>query len=169
MTYSKSEKSPQNTNGWLLSQFEEVQLVYRNRTPASDRPKINSPQKAYDILLKNWDMDQIDLVEECKVLLLDRSLKLMSISSISKGGMSGTVVDPKVVFSTALKRRASSIILAHNHPSGNLQPSHADIQLTRNFIAAGKILQIPLEDHLIITKEGFNSIVTDGYILSNDL
>ncbi|MEP1782107.1 JAB domain-containing protein [Reichenbachiella sp.] len=148
--------------------FEEVQLIYRNGTPASNRPSVKSPKDAYDIFLKNWDMNQIGLIEECKVLLLDRSLRLMSVASVSKGGMSGTIVDPKVVFSMALKRRASSIILAHNHPSGNLQPSQADIQLTRNFMAAGKVLQIPLEDHLIITNEGYNSIISDGYILAND-
>ncbi|MEO9804789.1 MAG: JAB domain-containing protein [Reichenbachiella sp.] len=148
--------------------FEEVQLIYRNRTPASNRPNVKCPKDAYDILLKNWDMNLIGLIEECKVLLLDRSLKLMSVASVSKGGMSGTIVDPKVIFSMALKRRASSIILAHNHPSGNLEPSDADIGLTRNFMAAGKVLQIPLQDHIIITKEGYNSIISDGYILAND-
>ncbi len=149
----------------LTSKFEEVQLIYRNRTPAANRPKIKNPQDAYKIFMENWDMDQIELVEECKLMLLDRSLKMMSISSISKGGISGTIVDPKIVFSIALKRRASALILVHNHPSGNLQPSHQDIQLTRNFMNAGKILQIPLEDHLIVTKEGYNSIISDGYVV----
>ena len=168
MTYEPTDHTQNSQVKTLTMKFEEVQLIYRNRTPASNRPSIKSAKDAYDILLKNWDMNQIGLIEECKVLLLDCSLRLMSVASVSKGGMSGTVVDPKVVFSTALKRRASSIILAHNHPSGNLHPSHADIQLTRNFMAAGKVLQIPLEDHLIVTKEGYNSIISDGYILAND-
>lgn len=168
MTYKSPDHTKNSQDKKLVKKFEEVQLVYRNRTPAAKRPKVNSPQQAYDVLLNSWNMDQMELLEECKLLLLDRRLRLMSVASISKGGLSGTLVDPKVVFSIALKRRATSIILAHNHPSGNLQPSHADIQLTRNFMAAGKLLQIPLEDHLIITKEGYHSMISDGYLLGND-
>ena len=82
--------------------------------------KICFRKKAYEVLLKSWNPDEISLLEECKVLLLDTNLRLMSIATISKGGLSGTVVDPRIVFSIALKRRASAIILAHNHPSGNL-------------------------------------------------
>lgn len=140
---------------------EEVQLVYRNKTKASDRPKIESPQGAYKILLENWDMDQINLLEECKILLLDNQLKLMSIASVSKGGLAGTVVDSRIVFATALKRRANRIIIAHNHPSGTLKPSKADISLTRKFMKAGNILEIPIEDHIIITQEGYCSLMTD--------
>ena len=165
MTYEKSKTSKEIRQKIALnSTFEEVRLVYRNRTPAAYRTKIKSPKDAFDVLVKNWDNDQIGLLEECKVLLLDRSLRLMSIASISKGGMSGTIIDPKVVFSIALKRRANSIILAHNHPSGNLKPSDPDIRLTENFIMAGKVLQIPLEDHLIITQDGYTSLLADGYV-----
>jgi len=71
------------------------------------------------------------------------------------------VADPKVVFSIALKRRANRIILAHNHPSGSLKPSTADIKLTQEFIQAGKILQIPIEDHIIITQDDYCSLMTE--------
>lgn len=145
----------------MNTKYEEVQLIYRNKTKAIDRPRIKSPQDAYTIFLNNWNMDEINLLEECKILLLDNQLRLMSIAAISKGGLSGTIVDPKIVFSIALKRRANRIILAHNHPSGNLKPSKADIKLTKEFIRAGNILQIPIEDHIIITQDDYCSMMTD--------
>ncbi|MDW3191270.1 MAG: JAB domain-containing protein [Cytophagales bacterium] len=144
-----------------MSLIEEVKLTYRNKLKASDRPKITGAQDAYKVFLQSWDFDQIDLLEECKAMFLDRQLRVMSLASISKGGFNGTVVDLRIVFAMALKRRANSLILAHNHPSGNLKPSHRDISLTRNFVAAGKIMKIEVEDHLVITRDGFHSIIYD--------
>ena len=144
--------------------FEEVSLVYRNKTRADDRPKIDSAESAYKILRAHWDDDQISLVEEAKVMFLDTRFRLMSISTVSKGGLSGTVIDPRIVFATALKRRCSAIILSHNHPSGNLKPSHADISLTRKFHEAGRLLEITLADHLIISEEGYYSMANEGHI-----
>lgn len=92
------------------------------------------------------------------MLLLDNRLRLMSISSISKGGMAGTVVDPRIIFSIALKRRAHRFILVHNHPTGTLQPSKADVQLTKQIYSLGEMMQIRLDDHLIITEDGYYSI-----------
>ncbi|MFY0601646.1 MAG: JAB domain-containing protein [Cyclobacteriaceae bacterium] len=149
----------------IPSKVEEVRLVYQSKTRANERPKVSSPKEAFNILMKAWDMDQIELLEECKVLLLDRSLRLMSVASISKGGVAGTFVDPKIIFAMALKRRATGIILAHNHPSGNLKPSSVDIQLTRKFRAAGMILDIKVEDHLIVTPDRqYTSLVCDGFV-----
>lgn len=148
----------------VSNQFEEVSLVYRNKTRAIDRPKIESAECAYRILKSTWDQDQISLVEEAKVMFLDNQLRLMSISTVSKGGMSGTVIDPRIVFATALKRRSSTIILSHNHPSGNLKPSHADLSLTKKFYDAGKLLEITVADHLIISSEGYCSLANEGYI-----
>ena len=145
----------------LKRAFEEVKLIYRNKTPADQRPEIQNAQSAYDILMQEWDRDQISLIEEFKTLLLDRRNRLMSIAPVSKGGMHGTVVDPKIAFMIALKRRASGMILVHNHPSGNLKPSQADITLTKRFVEAGNFLEIPVLDHLIITEDGFSSIIQD--------
>lgn len=141
--------------------IEEVKLTYRNRVKAANRPRITCAKDAYDVFLANWDKDQIDLLEECKAMFLDRQLRVMSLASISKGGLNGTVVDLRLVFAMALKRRANSLILAHNHPSGNLKASQADINLTKQFRSAGKLLQIDLEDHLIITKDGYCSIMSE--------
>lgn len=146
----------------LTTQFEEVKLVYRNKTKMKDRIDVKSSLQAYEVLKQVWDMDQINLLEEFKILLLDRNLKLMSVASISKGGYSATPVDPRVVFSIALKRRAQSLILAHNHPSGNLNPSAQDISLTNKLISGGKLLDIPVCDHLIINEEDYYSLADEG-------
>lgn len=127
-----------------------------------DRPKIQSPKEAFNVLNHVWDKNQIGLIEECKLLLLDNRLRLMSIANLSFGGMTQTLVDPRVVFSLALKRRAHKLIIAHNHPTGNLEPSIPDFTITKNLIALGEMLNIELEDHLIITSDGYHSIMHDG-------
>lgn len=131
----------------------EIQLSYKNKCKAKDRPQIKSSRDAYWILESNWS-DRMALVEEFNILLLDRSNRVMAMSHISKGGISSTVVDLKIIFAAALKGRASGIILAHNHPSGNLRPSQADIELTNKFKKAGEILEITILDHLILSPDG---------------
>lgn len=145
----------------LFTQFEEVKLTYQSKVKAKDRPKVTKPQDAYDILLKSWDKGQIEIIEECKALFLDRANRVMSIASISKGGFSETLVDIRHVFAIALKRRAHGIILAHNHPSGSTKPSQADIKLTKLFMNAGELMRIPIEDHLIITPDEYYSLNGD--------
>lgn len=134
-------------------QVAEIQLTYNNKVKAEDRPQIRSSRDAYWVLEANWS-DQIGLIEEFNILLLDRSNRVMAMCPISKGGVSGTVVDLKIVFAAALKGRASSIIMAHNHPSGNLSPSQADIDLTKKFKQAGEILEVQVLDHLILSPDG---------------
>jgi len=95
-------------------------------------------------------------------MLLNRAGRVLGIIEVSSGGLSGTVADPKVVFSAALKGNASSIILAHNHPSGNLRPSQADLDLTKKIQRGGQLLDITVSDHLIITSEGFYSFTDEG-------
>ncbi|MEQ8357877.1 MAG: JAB domain-containing protein [Cytophagales bacterium] len=146
----------------LSQQFEEVRLVYSNKIKASDRPRIDSPEKAYQTLKELWDDEQIALVEEAKMLLLDNALGLMCYSNLSKGGTTCTIVDPKIVFATALKRRASKIILAHNHPSGLLKPSRQDIHISKKLAEAGATLDLPVLDHIIITDEGYYSMKSEG-------
>ncbi|MGB4400016.1 MAG: JAB domain-containing protein, partial [Daejeonella sp.] len=116
----------------------------------------------YNILLQNWDMNKIDLLEQFKILLLNRANKVLGIYEVSSGGMTGTVADPKLIFSTALKGCANSIILSHNHPSGNLKPSQADINLTQKLRTAGSFLDIDVLDHIILTSEGYISFVEEG-------
>ncbi|MDZ7650383.1 MAG: JAB domain-containing protein [Cytophagales bacterium] len=97
-------------------------------------------------------------------MLTNRANKVLGIFELSTGGVSGTVADPKLIFAAALKGAASGMILAHNHPSGNLQPSQADLDLTKKIREAGKLLEIQLLDHVIVTSEGYYSFADEGLI-----
>lgn len=140
----------------------EVELSYRNKVKAKDRPKVKGSSDAYEILKQAWDMNKIDLQEEFKILMLDRAGHCLGIASIASGSMSACVVDPKLIFVTALKAKSSSIILAHNHPSGNFNASDEDERLTRRLSEAGNLLEIAILDHLIMTSDGYKSMADDG-------
>ena len=110
-------------------------------------------------------MDIIEFVEEFRLLLLNRSNAVLGIIEISKGGISGTVTDIRLIFQAAIKGNASGIICAHNHPSGNLSPSESDIKITQKIKEAGNLMDIQLLDHLIITSEDeYFSMADNGHI-----
>lgn len=140
----------------------EVQLIYKSTVKASLRPKITKSQDAFTVLKEHWNYETIEFIEEFKVMLLNRANRVLGLIDISLGGTSGTVADPKVIFAAAIKSNASGIILVHNHPSGNLQPSQADLDLTRKIKAGGQILDIGVLDHIILTAEGFYSFTDEG-------
>ncbi len=104
------------------------------------------------------------LHEEFWIIFLNRANCIIGKQQISKGGMSGTVADPRMIFKAALDQKAVSIILCHNHPSGNILPSAADLQLTKNIAEGGKILEISVLDHIIVTQHGFYSFADEGLI-----
>jgi DNA repair protein RadC len=112
--------------------------------------------------MESWEEGKLELLEQFKIVLLDRSHRVLGIFQASSGGICGTVVDPKLIFTTALKTRSCSLILSHNHPSGNLKPSEADLKLTRKIKQAGEILEINVLDHLINTSEGYYSFADEG-------
>lgn len=145
-------------------QFEvaEIQLSYKTKVKPSQRPKISSSKDAYSILLESWDEDKLEFVEQFKVVLLNRANRVLGIYEVSTGGVSGTIADPKLVFAAAIKSSASAIILAHNHPSGQLKPSDADLKLTQKLKEGGKFLEIPVLDHIIVTSEGYYSFADEG-------
>lgn len=143
-------------------QVAEIQLSYKTKVKPSERPKINSSKDAYNILLQTWDDNKIEFVEQFKVLLINRANRVLGIVDISTGGLTGTVADPKIIFASALKANACSLILAHNHPSGNRHPSQADIDLSRKVREGGKLLEIQVLDHIIVTIEGFTSMSDEG-------
>ena len=109
-----------------------------------------------------WNRNTIELQEEFKVLLLNRGNKVLGVYPLSKGGVSSTIVDLKLLFSVALKTNASGVILSHNHPSGNLNPSNVDENLTIKIKQASEFLDIKLLDHLIITKDGYYSFADNS-------
>lgn len=145
-----------------LFKVNEVQIVYRNKIPYQHRIQIRSSATAYEILLASWDQNRLELIEQFKILLLDQQNNCLAISEIATGGTSACLADPKVIFATALKTRAAGIILAHNHPSGNLQPSEADKALTRKLKDGGRLLDIAILDHLIVTPRNYRSFADDG-------
>ena len=143
----------------------EVQLIYKNKVKASDRKKITCSKDAYNIFMENWNPDIIEFVEEFKILLMNRSNSVLGILEISKGGISGTVTDVRVVYLAAIKANASGIICAHNHPSGNLNPSESDTRLTQKLKEAGNLMDIQLLDHLILTTDdSYYSFADNGLL-----
>lgn len=102
--------------------------------------------------------------EEFWVMLLDNSHKVLEKKNISIGGITGTLVDTRLVFKKAIEAGAVAMLLAHNHPSGNLKPSMQDKALTMKLVEAGKLLDIKVLDHLIITQQGFYSFADEGLI-----
>lgn len=138
----------------------EIKVSYSTRN--SHKEKITSGENAYCVFLRSWSKNTIELQEEFKVMMLNNSNEVLGIYSMSKGGITGTVVDVRLIFAVALKCNATCIILAHNHPSGKLKPSDNDITITKKIKLGSEILDIKLLDHLIITKTGFYSFQENG-------
>jgi DNA repair protein RadC len=133
----------------------------RKETAKQEVVKVGSSRDAFQYL----HSDFVDLNhEEFWMLLLNRANHVRSKHLISKGGQSGTVADPKIIFKTALEHQAAYIILAHNHPSGNLKPSNEDLKLTKKLVEAGKLLDLLVVDHLILTDHAYYSFCDEGLI-----
>ncbi len=147
-----------------LNQIAEVELIYKTKIKASERLQVKTSKDAADLLKQIWDENKIDFVEQFKVLFLNRANKVLGIFEVSSGGVTGTVADPKLVFVATLKANACSIIISHNHPSGNLKPSEPDERLTEKIKQAGQLLDIKLIDHIIVTSEGYYSFADEGLI-----
>jgi DNA repair protein RadC len=124
-----------------------------------EKPKIISSRDAYNVIAPLL----IDLPhEEFWILTLNRGNKVLAREKISVGGVSSTVVDSKIVFRKAIEGQASAIILCHNHPSGNLFPSQTDIEITQKLVKAGKVIEVPILDHLIVSDRGYYSFADEG-------
>jgi DNA repair protein RadC len=147
-----------------LYQVAEVELIYRNETLPENRVKVFSSSTAYEVLKQCWDRNKIELVEQFKIILLDYRSNCLGISEISTGGMNSCPIDMKIVFATALKAKASRIIAAHNHPSGNPHPSNDDIYMTKKLVEAGKTIGIDVVEHMIVTPYSFYSFADNGLI-----
>ena len=131
----------------------------RKESEPIKKVKINSSTDAFELL--NGNLTDLNH-EEFWIILLKRNNEVIRKEMISKGGFSGTLVDAKIIFKRALEESASAIILAHNHPSGNLKASKEDIQLTKKLIEAGKSLDIQVLDHIIIADQNYFSFTDQG-------
>jgi DNA repair protein RadC len=145
------------------SNLAEIEITYRNKQKFSEMRKVTCSKDIVEVLRSVWS-NQIEYREEFVIVCLNRANKVLGYSSISSGGTAGTIADPKIIFQIALKSNASSIILAHNHPSGNIQPSETDIKLTKKIQEAGKYLDLPILDHIILSSETYFSMADEGYL-----
>lgn len=143
----------------------EIELIYRNKVPPSLRPSVHSSREAYYTLMQVWDMNKIEIVEQFYILLLNKANRCLGVANISTGGVTGCVADPKIILGMALKGGATGLILAHNHPSGNLMPSQGDIIVTRKISEGGTAIGISVHDHLIVTPERYYSFADEGLVL----
>ncbi len=153
-----TKPSPSSVAEPLL--FNEVKISYTSKKQLG--PAIISSRDAYDFMLPYWE--DLDYCESFYVLLLSRGNKVMGACRISVGSVAGTVADPKKIFQTALAANSSAIIIMHNHPSGETKPSHNDNMVTRKCVEVGRFLELPVLDHIIVTKERYYSFADEGMI-----
>ena len=134
----------------------------RNEQEAPAPEFLESSRDGYNLIKRHL----VDLThEEFWIIFIGRSHKVITLEMVSRGGLSQTIVDPKVIFRLALQHQASGIVLVHNHPSGSLKPSNDDITLTNRAVDAGKLLNIQILDHLIITDQGYYSFADEGLLM----
>jgi len=138
-----------------------MELGSRRKLNEAVRQKVTSSKQAFEILQPQMADKHY---EEFWILFLNRANIQLSAKRISDGGITGTVADIRRIFKLALEENATSVILAHNHPSGNLNPSDSDKNLTRKLKEAGDIMDIPVRDHLIVTTNGYFSFADEGLI-----
>ncbi|MBK8227192.1 MAG: DNA repair protein RadC [Flavobacteriales bacterium] len=133
----------------------------RRATDAAERPSVTNSAAAFELIRgKVADLPH----EEFWLILLDRGNRLLELAQISSGGLHGTVADPKLIFKAAIERRASCLLLCHNHPSGQLRPSEEDIRLTKKLVEGARLLDITVQDHLIVGATGYYSFADNGML-----
>ncbi|MGG5209811.1 JAB domain-containing protein [Chryseobacterium sp. MIQD13] len=142
-------------------QISEIQVSY---SPNIIGTMVSTSELSYKVALNNWNLSTIEMFEEAKVMFLNNALKVIGIYSLSKGGISSSVVDIRLILSIALKSISTHIILIHNHPSTSLTPSKADMDITSKLKTACGFLEIKLLDHLIINKESYYSFADEGLL-----
>ena len=149
----------------MTTKVNEIKVSYKERITSPFWRKVSSSQDAADILYEYWDKDTIGLQESFKVMLLNNSNKVKGIYQLSTGGITGTLVDVRLLFGVALKTASCAVILSHSHPSGKLVPSRTDKDLTAKIKKAGDLLDIKVLDHLIIVPGGdYYSFADNGLI-----
>lgn len=144
--------------------LSEIELRYNPTVPAIKKPRIKCSGDAHAQFLLLLDQTQFNIKEEAAVLFLNRSKRVIGGYKLSSGGITGTVVDIRIILGMALKCLANGFIIAHTHPSGELSPSKQDLDITIRLMEAGKLMDIQLVDHLVITKDSYLSMAEDDLI-----
>ena len=144
-----------------ISHVGEIQIKYKPSVRATK--KVKTPRDAFKALIKHYDLDTLHLQEQFFVLYLNRDNRVLGVYQVSKGGITSTVVDIRLIFSVALKLSATGILLSHNHPSGSCKPSKEDISITERVGLAAMLFDIKMLGHILVT--GVDSFVA---IKAND-
>ncbi|GGK18880.1 DNA repair protein [Yeosuana aromativorans] len=143
----------------------EIKISYKEKRTLSKSPAIKSSADAAQLLFEHWDKDTIGLHETFKVLLLNNSNKVKGVYELSKGGITGTLVDIRILFAVVLKSVSVAMILSHCHPSGKLMPSEADKKLTEKIKKAAAFFDVNVLDHIIVVPcGGYYSFADEGIL-----
>lgn len=146
-----------------MNYVSEIEILYKPRLDIVTLDKVKNLHDAIDIFRSIWEND-IEYRERFYAIYLDRRSKVLGYYLLSVGSSCATIVETKMLFQPAINLHASSIVVAHNHPSGNLKPSEADRRLTKRICEAGNILEIPIQDHIILTVDSFYSFAQNNII-----
>ena len=142
----------------------KLSVKFSSKIKQSELKKITCSNDAYHIIKNCFDEDTFFMQEQFIVLMLNNSNKVVGFYPLSSGGLTSTVVDVRLIFATAIKTLATAIIIAHNHPSGQTNPSGSDKHITEKIKKAGEVLDIKLLDHLIITDETYYSFADESIL-----
>ena len=149
----------------MKAQVNEIKISYKGGLKSSEWQKISSSQDAAELHFEDWDKDTIAIQETFKVVLLNNSNKVKGVYQLSQGGITGTLIDLRILFAVILKSLSVAIILTHNHPSGKLMPSEADKNLTSKIKKAAQLFDITILDHLIFAPDGNYYSFSDNGLL----
>jgi DNA repair protein RadC len=149
----------------MKNKINEIKVSYKGKIKTSKSEAIKNSEEVVKLLIENWDSDTIGFYESFKVLLLNNSNKIKGVYELSSGGITGTMVDIRILFAVILKTVSVGVILVHNHPSGKLKPSEADKNLTMKIKKAAEIFDINVLDHLIIVPDGSYFSFSDNGLL----
>lgn len=140
----------------------KIKLVYSSNSLPKNRKRIDSPQKAFEYFVGSWEKNTIELNECFKILLLNNQRQTLGMVTHSRGGLVGTIVDIRQLYAAILLANAPAFIICHNHPSGIMRPSSADIELTEKIKKGAELLDLKLLDHLIISETEYFSFTEGG-------
>ena len=148
-----------------MNYVNEITVLYERKSIELERNKVKCSQDVISLLKEVYEKNKISYQEEVIVLYLKSSDKLIGYQKLCSGGLTSAVIDVRLIFSTALKTLATGIIISHNHPSGNINPSKTDELITKKIVEAGKLLDINVLDHIIVNPDfEYFSFADEGYL-----
>lgn len=148
----------------IPTQLPEFNISLKTTCKPSELYVCNTPADVVEVARKCFDADKIEWVESFIAIALSKSNKVLGFYKVSQGGITGTVADPRVILQFALLSNATTLIIAHNHPSGNITPSRQDEELTKKIKTAASYFDIRLLDHIIVTSESYYSFADEGIL-----